>query len=83
MKITDGKKTVEIRMMVWEDNGYSPDWSMDFFEAGGLKYDDERGAYIVEDVGYCIEQAMDWRDSKGDFSENVPNEDNAVFVEEA
>ena len=82
MKLTDGKKTVEIRMMVWEGSGYSTDWSMDFFEAGGLKYDDERDVYIVEDVDYCIDQAMDWRDSKGDFSDDIPNEDNCVFVEE-
>lgn len=82
MKLTDGKKTVEIRMMVWEDNGYSHDWSMDFFDAGCLEYDDEREVYIVKDVDYCIDQAMDWRDSKGDFSGDVPNEDNAVFVDE-
>lgn len=82
MKITDGKKTVEIKMMVWEENGYSPDWSLDFFEAGALPYDEETDMYTVEDVDYCIEQAMDWRDSKGDFCGDTPSEDNAVFVEE-
>lgn len=30
-RLTDGKKTVEIEMMVWEGSGYTPDWSKDFF----------------------------------------------------
>lgn len=82
MKITDGRKTVEIRMMIWEGSGYSPDWSIDFFNAGSLPYDDEKDTYTVEDVDYCIEQAYDWRDSKGDFSDDTPNENNTVFVNE-
>lgn len=34
MKMTDGKKTVEITMKVWNDfnTGYSPNWSNDFFQ---------------------------------------------------
>lgn len=33
MKFTDGKKTIEIQMKVWDkyDGGYGPDWSRDFF----------------------------------------------------
>lgn len=82
MKITDGKKTVDIRMMAWEGSGYSPDWSTDFFNAGLLEYDRENDVYIVDDVDYCIEQAEDWRDSRGDFRDDEPNENNMVFVEE-
>lgn len=81
MKLTDGKKTVEIRMMIWEGNGYSPDWSLDFFNASGLPYNDETDTYTVADVDYCVEQAYDWRDSKGDFKDDIPNESNTVFVE--
>ena len=36
MKITDGKRTVEIRMMIWQETGFSPDWSNDYFGAGQL-----------------------------------------------
>ena len=82
MKITDGKKTVEIRMIVWDGSSYGPDWSLDFFEAGGFPYNSETDTYTVNDVDYCIEQAEDWRDSKGDFAEDEPNENNMVFVEE-
>lgn len=79
MKLSDGKRTVEIRMVVWEGTGYSPDLSADFFEA---PYDKEKEAYIVKDVDYCIEQAQDWKNSEGDFRDNMPNENNMVFVEE-
>ena len=82
MKITDGKKTVKIRMMVWQGSGYSPDWSQDFFDAGLLPYDDENDVYKVGNVDYCIEQAYDWRDSKGDFKDDIPNDNNTVFVDE-
>lgn len=82
MKITDGKKTVEIRMMTWEDDrsGWTPDWSLDFFVAGALPYDDETDTYTVEDVDYCIEQAEDWAASRGDYQGDEPNENNRVFV---
>ena len=75
MKMTDGKKTVEITMKVWNDfnTGYSPDWSNDFFNAGILPYDEGEDFFIVDDVDYCIEQAEEWE---------AEDENNAVFVEE-
>lgn len=75
MKMTDGKKTVEIAMKVWNDfnTGYSPDWSNDFFNAGILPYDEDEDFFIVDDVDYCIEQAEEWE---------AEDENNAVFVEE-
>lgn len=82
MKITDGKKTVEIRMMVWEGNGYSPDWSLDFFEAGALPYNEDTDTYTVDDVDYCIEQAMDWKNSEGDYRDDTPNDNNCVMVDD-
>lgn len=75
MKMTDGKKTVEITMKVWNDfnTGYSPDWSNDFFDACILPYDEDEDFFIVDDVDYCIEQAEEWE---------AEDESNAVFVEE-
>lgn len=75
-KLTDGKRTVSVRMMIWNGNGYDPDWSNDFFEVGGLPYhEDDHGdlVYEVKDVGYCIEQAQEWADE---------DDDNTVFVED-
>lgn len=82
MKITDGKKTVDIRMMTWTGSGYSPDWSLDFFEAGSLPYNDQTDTYTVQDVDYCIEQARDWQHSEGDYRDDTPNENNCVWVDE-
>lgn len=61
-KLTDGKRNVEIYMMVWNGTGYGPDWSNDFFEVGTLPTV-EIGPdvlYCVPDVAYCIEQAQEW-----------------------
>ena len=44
-RFTDGKRTLEITMKVWNGNGYDPDWSNDCFEVGGLEYDEEKDAY--------------------------------------
>lgn len=82
MKITDGKKTVDIYMGVRDGDNYSPNWSLDFFDAGGLPYDEENDVYTVDDVDYCIDQARDWQHSVGDFKDDVPNDNNRVFVDE-
>ena len=79
-KLTDGKRTVGIMMNTWAGTQYTEDWSSDFFQVGGLKYNEGLEAYIVDDVEYCIDQAMDWKDSEGDFSEDEPNENNNVLV---
>ena len=83
MKITDGNKTVNLIMKVWNEstNSWSPDWSPDFLNMGELSYDEEQEAVIVWDVDYCIQQAMDWKNSVGDFRDDVPNNNNEVFVE--
>ena len=60
MKLNDGKKVAEITMRVWNGSGCGPDWSIDFFEAGGLSYDEESDCFTVPDVDYCIDQAKDW-----------------------
>lgn len=71
IKLTDGRKTVEIEMKVWDDYGVSPDWSCDFFNIGALPYDPDLEAYIVPDVNYCIDQAEDWKAGVGDYSDEL------------
>ena len=86
MKMTDGTRTVEITMRKWTDHGYTPDFSNDFFDAGGLPlvWIEHLNAevYKVDDVKYCIDQAMDWQASKGDFQDDDPDEYNIVFVDD-
>lgn len=67
-KLTDGKRTVGITLREWRDEQWTPDWSGDFFQAGGLKIaDGTDDVYVVEDVDYCIDQACDWKNSRGDY----------------
>ena len=83
MKLTDGKKTVEIKIQKWNGTGYDPDWSNDFFEAGNLPYDEETDTYTVDDVEYCIDMAMDEaRLTVNEDGENVIDEDMHVIVTE-
>lgn len=72
MKMTDGKKTVEITMKVWNDflDSYGFDFSYVFFDAGALPFTDDQETHIVSDVDYCIDSALEWE---------AENEDNQVF----
>ena len=87
MKLTDGKKTVEIKIQRWNGSGYDPDWSNDYFSAGSLPYDEETDTHTVEDVDYCIEMARSTGEDGacGKYDEDgniIPDEDMCVSVEE-
>lgn len=88
MRLTDGTKTVEITIARWNGSGYDPDWSNDYFGAGNLPRDEEKDAYIVDDVDYCIDMANDCGEdgacSKYDEETGtyVRDEDMTVFVTE-
>lgn len=70
MKLSDGKKTIDIKLQIWNGTGYGPDISNDFFEAGCLPYNEENDTYTVDDVDYCIDYANDWKNGTGDFYED-------------
>ena len=75
MKISDGKRTVEIQVKSWSQwNGYTPDWSEDFFDAGLLPYDDETGVYYVDDVEYCIQQVKDYLNGEDEYRDSSEDE---------
>lgn len=57
MKMTDGKRTIDILIHRWNGSGYDPDFSLDYFSAAQLPYDEETDTYTVEDVDYCIDIA--------------------------
>lgn len=55
-KFYDGKKVVEIHMV--DNDGTSPEsFEGDFFEIGGLPFDEEKDAYFVKDVDYLVDYA--------------------------
>lgn len=66
MKITDNRRTVDIRMCRWTGNGYSPDWSNDYFNAGNLPMVDGDNVYIVDDVADYIASAQEWQRGEDD-----------------
>lgn len=66
-KLTDGIRTVGITMNEWTGSNYTIDWSADFFNVGSLHRNDEDDAYKVDDVLYCIGQAMEWKYGTGDY----------------
>lgn len=74
-RITDGKDTVAIKMTMWNGERHTPDFSGDFFEVGSLAYDEEKEAYIVPDVNYCINRAEDWKNFEGDFHDDIEGYD--------
>lgn len=74
-RLTDGTKTVEITMSHWTGCGYSPDWSNDFFEVGGLEIADDDVTYIVTDVDYCVACAQDWGKGQWDGDDDAAPEE--------
>lgn len=48
-KFYDGKELIEIRMV---DSNSGVNFEDDFFEVGGLKYNEALEAYIVDDIYY-------------------------------
>lgn len=87
-RFTDGRKTVEISMHVWDGSQYGPDWERDFFDVGGLPYDEDTDCYMVKDVDYLIDQANDWHLGIGDYQDDFEGQpghtpdDRDVEVEE-
>lgn len=86
MKLYDGNKMVEIKMVTYDNTtqNMSPCFAEDFFSAGNLTMRED-GAYIVDDVDYCVEQANDWKNCDGDFYGNEHDIEHAeplVFVTE-
>ena len=87
MKITDGKRTIEINIMAWNGTGYGPDWAEEYFDAGMLPYDEETDTYTVQDVQYCIDMAESAgedgaRCKYNEYGEIVQDDDTEVFVAE-
>lgn len=87
-KFSDGKVTKAITMKVWQDGQWSPCFEADFFSIGSLPYDEETDTYTVEDVDYLIDQANDWQQGIGDYTDDYEGElghtpeDRGVFVED-
>lgn len=81
--LIDNTKAVEVTIREWDADSvqYGSDWSNDFFEVGALEsVDGSDGAYWVDDVDYCVEQANDMVAGVGDFTEYGPQPCQCVDV---
>lgn len=76
-RLTDGKKIAEITMRRWDGSRYGEDISGEFF--GGLTYSQDDDALLCDDLDYCIEQAQDWYDGRGDFADEPAKDDGYVL----
>ena len=70
IKLKDNTRTIEISMREYRFDQLRPDWASDFYDVGLLPMDENSEAYIVEDVDYCIDMALDWKYARGDFQED-------------
>ena len=74
MKMYDRSgRVLDIRLKQWDGTQYGPDFSNDFFEAGELLYNRDIDAYLVDDVDYCRDRAIEWQEGEGEFA---PEDDN-------
>lgn len=77
MILCDNKRTVCIKMKIWQGTGYSPDFADDFFDAGTLKRIEtpnfNEPIHIVRDIDYCINMANAWKEE---------DENNTVFIDD-
>lgn len=84
IKLKDNVRTIEITMQEYRFDQLRPDWAADFFDVGCLPYNEDHEAYVVNDVEYCIDMALDWKHARGDFQEDndVDPADRLVIVDD-
>lgn len=88
-RMTDGHKTAEITMEYFDEAQQRwIDIAEDFFADGQLHETvDGTDTIIVDDVDYCIDQARDWENGRGDYCyDDITTEDGdsarSVYVDE-
>lgn len=83
MRLTDGKKIVDVQIRLWCLFGSLPDASKEFFECLKLEYDQEKGAYVVEDLDCLINSAQEVIERRNSASEgHIPPVFAKLIVEE-
>lgn len=76
-KLYDGKRVVDVKM--YENR--MCDYSYDFYDVGGLQYDEAIDAYYVDDVEYCLDQADDWVNLRGDYESDIENLEREIIFD--
>lgn len=76
-KFTDGTMTLEIEM--YGING--AEFSNDFFEVRLLMFDEDRKAYVVDDVCHLIKEAVDWENGTGEYYDAAYGDKRYISIE--
>lgn len=68
MKLTDGKRTIEIECQEWNGSGYNPDYSNYFLESTEYELVEDTDMYYEEDLDELIEWAIEnFKKTEDDF----------------
>lgn len=80
IRLFDGMRLAEIEMIEWS-KGRGKFSEVDFFQDGGLRKIDSavENLYMVRDVPYCVDYALDWRSRLGDFAGDDWEEDRDIW----
>lgn len=81
MRFYDGNRVAEVELYEYtKEVGFSLDFSIDFYEARLLEYDDDNDYYIVDDIDCVIEQACDLKNGNGDYATPYKDENREVVI---
>lgn len=73
VKLVDARgRTIEVAVGTWdEDNQDGALWTEDFLGTGRMDYDEEAGAYVVEDVAAAKQDVIDYLNGRGEHAEEA------------
>ncbi|MBQ6621933.1 MAG: helix-turn-helix domain-containing protein [Mogibacterium sp.] len=72
MRLTDGKRTIEITMREWDGVNWGQDIAGEFFAGAELIDNDPYTA--LADIDYAIDNAKDWESHAGDYDDDDETE---------
>ena len=72
MRLTDGKRTIEVTMREWDGTNWGQDIAGEFFADAELIDNDPYTA--LADIDYAIDNAKDWESHAGDYDDDDETE---------
>lgn len=73
IKLADAQgRAVEVAVGTWDEDGQDGVlWTEDFLGTGRMDYDEEAGAYLVEDVSAAKQDVLDYLNGRGAHAEEA------------
>lgn len=72
-KLADAQgRAIEVAVGTWDEDGQSGAlWTEDDLGTGRMDYDEEAGAYLVEDVAAAKQDVLDYLNGRGEHAETA------------